>query len=939
MANKQKKKLTRLNTAIRHIFDEVGFDEGIELVETELLIELTHVLGIIPDSMDRADLVRLFRRLWSDADVQVRQIIVDFFKLQNKVYRNTVSLAESAAVEKSDKIAEILEEMDVTPKEQQQLIAAFADVRTRKINRGRLDHKLSHLRFEKKREDLERRLEGKFDLEDRFVFNYAAHYALFGENFKKIVPVQTVSFTYEHLSETDNDTLFTELSSLKKEQADNKQQQIDDFLQSLTKGHPYLSGQQILAALRSASPKEAITHPALSDALLKKTLESMLEIDDLQQSDEEVVLGIHTEFTAPFYNGTLPYTTHILLNKEATLKSIWRGEQLALSQQLDTARKEQEESFITELEQLVDDCSEQAKMLRLDDATLYEMIYDELLPLPGKVLHITAKMSRRVLFHFNQNIQSALLRRQQHELLGRTIRDFKNLFPLAREMHRRLIFHTGPTNSGKTYTAMKHLQKADTGYYLAPLRLLALEGYEELQESGISASLITGEEQILDEDATHISSTIEMLNFEVDVDVCVIDEVQMIGDRDRGWAWANAIIGAPAKTVIMTGSSNAKKAVMALAEYLDEPLEIIEFERKTPLDLMHAATPIADIKPGTALIAFSRKEVLRLKQQLSRYYKVSVIYGNLSPEVRREEARRFRTGETEVLVATDAIAMGLNLPIQTILFAKGEKFDGERQRPLTPSEVHQIAGRAGRFGLSEHGYVGALKPDVLQLLHKQYQRPAKEIAIPFNVSANLEHIKLVSSILEEQSLSEVLRFFVKNMQFDGPFRATNLEGMTEAAEIIDHHELDLPSKYHLSCAPLTLSSPYIVSEFERYINALEQHRPVAYIPPSHLGEYAATMEDLLHAEDRVKEISLYLWLSYRFSDYFIDAEKARQNRVVLNRYIEASLQRSNFVPRCRQCSKALPLNSSYAICQSCFRKLNQEKRQGDRKETPRRRHR
>jgi len=172
---------------------------------------------------------------------------------------------------------------------------------------------------------------------------------------------------------------------------------------------------------------------------------------------------------------------------------------------------------------------------------------------------------------------------------------------------------------------MEILKSADTGYYLAPLRLLALEGYEDLLSSNIEASLITGEEQITHEDATHISSTIEMLNFDADVDVCVIDEVQMINDADRGWAWANAIIGAPAKKVIMTGSSNALEAVRELAAYLaaylGEKLTVIEFERKNPLRLHVKATPIEQIESGTAIIAFSRKDVLRLKQKFSKDFK------------------------------------------------------------------------------------------------------------------------------------------------------------------------------------------------------------------------------------------------------------------------------------------------------------------------------
>ncbi len=99
---------------------------------------------------------------------------------------------------------------------------------------------------------------------------------------------------------------------------------------------------------------------------------------------------------------------------------------------------------------------------------------------------------------------------------------------------------------------------------------------------------------------------------------------------------------------------------------------------------------------------------------MAKRYRVSVIYGNLSPEVRREEARRFREGESDILIATDAISMGLNLPIKTLLFAQYSKFDGLNRRDLNSSEVTQIAGRAGRFGLNEVGYIGALDRDTLR---------------------------------------------------------------------------------------------------------------------------------------------------------------------------------------------------------------------------------
>ncbi|HHD81726.1 MAG TPA: helicase, partial [Campylobacterales bacterium] len=480
--------------------------------------------------------------------------------------------------------------------------------------------------------------------------------------------------------------------------------------------------------------------------------------------------------------------------------------------------------------------------------------------------------------------------------------------------------HVGPTNSGKTYQALKILEEADTGYYLAPLRLLALEGYENLKAKNVAVSLITGEEEIIDEESTHISSTIEMMNASVDVDVCVIDEIQMINDRDRGWAWANALIGVPAKKVILTGSADALNAVQELCEYLDEPLTVTHFERKNELKLLSQATPIKRIEKGTAVVAFSRRDVLGLKQQLSTNYEVSVVYGNLSPEVRREEARRFREGKSDILVATDAIAMGLNLPIKTLLFSKDNKFDGLKRRELLPTEVAQISGRAGRYGLQEVGYIGAMDNKTLETITSKFHQPLPDINLPFSVMASLDHVMLIGEILETENLSTILNFFAENMEFQGPFVAANIDSMLEIAAIVDEYRLDLKTRFHLACAPASISSPYIESVFHRYIKEIEANKPVIYIPPRDLPKYAQTNEMMLNAEDRVREISLYLWLSFKFEHLFQETDKAIKARVRLNNYIEASLKQGNFVKQCTRCGVSLDFTYKFSICDNCFAK-------------------
>lgn len=536
-----------------------------------------------------------------------------------------------------------------------------------------------------------------------------------------------------------------------------------------------------------------------------------------------------------------------------------------------------------------------------------------------KELKLSTKAYKRITKKLNKDVSELKSQKNREELLARTIRDFKNLFPLARTIKRELIFYTGPTNSGKTYQAMQHLLKADTGFYLAPLRLLALEGYEYLVENGIDASLITGEEQILNDEAWHISSTIEMLNFNLDVDVCVIDEVQMINDRDRGWAWTNAIIGVGAKKVIMTGSKDALEAITILANWLGEKLTVVEFTRKNQLEVLPHHIDIEKIPPKSAIVAFSRKDVLNIKQQLSHKYNVSVVYGNLSPEVRREEARRFRNNQTDILVSTDAIAMGLNLPIQTIIFAKDSKFDGEDRRKLTTSEILQISGRAGRYGHHEKGYISALSNKILNTIKEKFYEPLQTIKPPFSVMASLEHVELISKILNTKKLAYILDFFGSNMEFDGPFLAKNIDSMVELATIVDDFELDLRSKFNLSCAPMTLSSPYLTRVFLSYASAIEKNDFIPYYQIKSLPMYASSSEELLKVEDMVKEITMYLWLSFKFEN-FIDTQKAKDTRDVLNKFIENSLKHSQFIRKCDSCGNNIPPKSKHNICDKCFRK-------------------
>ncbi|CAN5737171.1 hypothetical protein BH23GEM9_BH23GEM9_31900 [soil metagenome] len=508
---------------------------------------------------------------------------------------------------------------------------------------------------------------------------------------------------------------------------------------------------------------------------------------------------------------------------------------------------------------------------------------------------------------------------EEHGLIA-----YREYFPRARSLHRELVFYAGPTNSGKTWRALNDLVAADTGAYLAPLRLLALEGQEEIEKRGRSASYITGEERDIREDAAFVASTIEMMDTERVVDVVVIDEVQLLTDPDRGWAWCQALVGAPARHVIMTGSPDCIPLVEAMADYLGEPLRIELLERHTPIAAEPAPLSLSRVQPGTAIIAFSRRNVLAIKAELESRFRVAVIYGNLTPEVRREEARRFRSGEADVVVSTDAIAMGLNLPIRTIIFSTLQKWNGRDEVQLEPWEILQIGGRAGRFGHYERGHVGALDrrdaQRIMKVFDPDFVPPPRAVAT--QVRPGSEHIAVIAEGLRTPKLARALAAFQRGMTFDSPLLSPGVhDDMIDLAGIADRHpSIPLADRLTLSCAPLDSRLSWLVLEYGSWIEAHADDRqvPLRGLRSAFTKERAADDEELKSAEMEAKRLTLYSWLAFRYPETFPDIRECSTQRALLDRFIERSLaQRAGRRTVCAVCAAPLPRRWRNSRCIKC----------------------
>lgn len=146
------------------------------------------------------------------------------------------------------------------------------------------------------------------------------------------------------------------------------------------------------------------------------------------------------------------------------------------------------------------------------------------------------------------------------------------------EHKRDIVFFMGPPNTGKTYNSFNELSSAKNGAYWSPLRLLALEGHETLLDRGILNDLVTGEERKYSKGNTHLASTIEMANLSNPVDVAIIDEIQLLRDKDRGWAFYSCIYRCANKKLILTGSKEAIPFLNNMNNYLGEDMIINELK-------------------------------------------------------------------------------------------------------------------------------------------------------------------------------------------------------------------------------------------------------------------------------------------------------------------------------------------------------------------------
>lgn len=523
-------------------------------------------------------------------------------------------------------------------------------------------------------------------------------------------------------------------------------------------------------------------------------------------------------------------------------------------------------------------------------------------------------------------------------------------FPATRSTHRTIHLHVGPTNSGKTYHALQKLEQAETGIYAGPLRLLAHEVYSRLNAKGIRCALFTGEERRLPPDHLESSNvewpakqscTVEMIPYNKTLDVAVIDEIQMIGNAERGWAWTQALLGVKAKEVHLCGEERTVPLIREICASVGEKLEIHRYKRLSPLKMSDQSLygDLSKLRKGDCIVSFSVMGIHALRKQIEQKTgrKVATVYGSLPPETRAQQARLFNDPDNDYdfLVASDAVGMGLNLAIKRVVFETSSKFDGLQRKTLSVADIKQIGGRAGRFKT-------ALQAERSAASEQSLPAPKGETSAPLEQPASVQDetqglvttleqfdYPVVASAMESEPepivsaglfppasvverfasyfppgtpFSYILTRLHELSQMHERFHLCGLRDQVWVADMIESVlNLTIADRITICCAPASKADKELWKKLMPvYARNIGDQTPVNIadiqeLPIEVLEQPISASKDYLRELERLhKGIVTYLWLSYRFAGIFRTRALAFHLKGMVEERIEEVLKHFSF---------------------------------------------
>ncbi len=331
---------------------------------------------------------------------------------------------------------------------------------------------------------------------------------------------------------------------------------------------------------------------------------------------------------------------------------------------------------------------------------------------------------------------------------------------------KNVILNT-PTGSGKSLVAsamhFKALAEGKRSYYTCPIKALVSEKFFALcaDFGPENVGMLTGDASI-NRDAPIICATAEILsNMALSgeegapVEYAIMDEFHYYSDKDRGVAWQIPLLMLKKTTFLLMSATMGESAVIEATLKNLNGLDVAVVksnDRPVPLDFSYKETPIHETlydlisshQFPVYVVNFTQRECTEQAQscmsvnfctkdekkrieenfagfrfdtpfgkEIRRYvgHGIGLHHAGLLPKYRLLVEKLAQTGLLKIIMGTDTLGVGVNIPIRTVLFTKLCKFDGQKVGILSVRDFKQISGRAGRKGFDEKGSVVAQAPE------------------------------------------------------------------------------------------------------------------------------------------------------------------------------------------------------------------------------------
>jgi len=398
MAKKKRKNFIKLNNKIKTLFNNRPFDEVVAELDDDILYGILMLINESPKSLDRDDIIKYLRRIWSEGDYSIRKVIVDFIEDQFTYKKNNKN-------DKVDLILSFLEDVDTTSQEDEQILAEFIDKKIAKITKDKILNKLAYIRMSKTLDRYSKELDIHFIGNETIEF-IAKHYLEIDNREIEINLIHTykMDISLNSLVKLDYNEAIELLKRVKEKAIEEEKKNVEEFNKHILTIE-YFDTKDLINTFKALKePIRNLYHCPIPSNIVKKIIKHLDK--DLEISYNAINYLISKEFSYNLYGEELKYDIYLDYDKTTLYGSIWTININTILDDLDTINNNAIEAFNHYIDDLYNKLVEHYAPLEVDEDKIKEYILRFIQPVieANRSLKLKNKIAKRVLYHFNEDI-------------------------------------------------------------------------------------------------------------------------------------------------------------------------------------------------------------------------------------------------------------------------------------------------------------------------------------------------------------------------------------------------------------------------------------------------------------------------------------------------------------------------------------------------------